>query len=153
MLNTLNIVLVHPQIPPNTGNIARLCAGFQCTLHLIHPLGFTIDDRTLKRAGLDYWPLVPLKEHASLEDFFKTENPTSFYLLTTKSKRSYTSVSFKKGDYLLFGAETTGLSTDLLQAHSERTLTIPMKGAIRSFNLSSAVAMVVGEGLRQLGEV
>ncbi len=146
----INVVLVEPQIPPNTGNIARLCAALSCPLHLVKPLGFSTDDRTLKRAGLDYWPHVDLTYHESLGDFYTQYSTGNFYYLTTRSKRPYTSATFKKGDFLFFGSETAGLSKALLDENQERTLTIPMTGAVRSLNLSSAVAMVVGEAMRQL---
>ncbi|MBI4412584.1 MAG: tRNA (cytidine(34)-2'-O)-methyltransferase [Deltaproteobacteria bacterium] len=146
----IHVVLVEPQIPPNTGNIARLCAGLGLSLHLIKPLGFSLSDRYLKRAGLDYWPHVKLHVHDSW-DAFRQEYPEgNFYYLTTKSKRPYTSVQFQKGDFLVFGSETTGLPAKLLTASLDNTLTIPITGPIRSFNLSSTVAMVVGEAVRQI---
>ncbi|MBX7148276.1 tRNA (cytidine(34)-2'-O)-methyltransferase [bacterium] len=148
----LNIVLVNPQIPPNTGNIARLCAGLSLKLHLVKPLGFSTDDRYLKRAGLDYWEHVNLTYHESFEALQQQYPTGRYYYLTTKSKRPYTSVSFKENDFLVFGPETAGLSKDLLEKNADYTLTIPMTGPIRSFNLSSSVAMVAGEALRQIRE-
>lgn len=145
-----NIVLVEPEIPPNTGNIARLCAAFGLILHLIKPLGFSIDDKTLKRAGLDYWPHVDLVIHDSFDDFFTCYPKGNFYYLTTKSKLSYTSISYQKGDFLIFGRETKGLPVKLLEKNWNRSLVIPMTGPVRSLNLSSAVAIVAGEALRQI---
>ncbi|OGQ08034.1 MAG: tRNA (uridine(34)/cytosine(34)/5-carboxymethylaminomethyluridine(34)-2'-O)-methyltransferase TrmL [Deltaproteobacteria bacterium RIFCSPLOWO2_12_FULL_40_28] len=144
-----NIVLVEPQIPPNTGNIARLCAGLDGKLHLVKPLGFSTEDRYLKRAGLDYWPHVQLEYHNSLEDLKAIYLKSHFFYFTTKSNRLYTQAKFQEGDFLVFGSETKGLSKKILEENAEHTFTIPMTGKIRSLNLSSAVAMVVGEALRQ----
>lgn len=146
----LNIVLVNPQIPPNTGNIARLCAAMRLKLHLVHPLGFSLEDRYLKRAGLDYWPHVDLENHDSLDALWKKYKEGRFYYLTTKAVESYTSAGFEKGDFLVFGAETTGLSKEILEPNWKQALTIVMTGDVRSLNLSSAVAMVTGEALRQI---
>lgn len=146
----IHVVLVEPQIPPNTGNIARFCAALSCRLHLIHPLGFSLEDRYLKRAGLDYWPHVELYQHESLNHFLNSYPQGHFYYLTTKSNRPYTSASFKEGDFLFFGSETKGLPDKLLQANLEKTLTIPMTGSVRSLNLSSSVAIVASEALRQI---
>lgn len=146
----LNIVLVEPQIPPNTGNIARLCAAMSCSLHLVKPLGFSTDDRYMKRAGLDYWPHVQLTYHDSLSELQANNLGQRFYYLTTKSSRPYTSVSFQKGDWLVFGSETKGLPESVLNENAETVLTIPMNGLVRSLNLSSTVAMVVGEAVRQI---
>lgn len=146
----IHIVLVEPQIPPNTGNVARLCAALSCPLHLVKPLGFSTDDRTLKRAGLDYWPHVDVHYHDSLKDLKNEFSNHPFYYLTTKSKRPYTDVTFKKGDFLVFGSETRGLPEIILKQNPENSLTIPMTGQVRSLNLSSSVAMVVGEAMRQL---
>ncbi|MBI2340764.1 MAG: tRNA (cytidine(34)-2'-O)-methyltransferase [Deltaproteobacteria bacterium] len=146
----IHVVLVEPQIPPNTGNIARLCAGLSLPLHLVRPLGFKLTDRYLKRAGLDYWPHVDLHVHESWKAFREEFSRGNFYYLTTKSKRPYTSVEFKKGDFLVFGSETKGLPASLLKENTDRLLTIPIDDNIRSFNLSSAVAMVVGEAVRQI---
>lgn len=147
----LHIVLVEPQIPPNTGNIARLCAALGLSLHLVEPLGFSTEDRYLKRAGLDYWPHVDLHYHKSL-NALKEEYPNArFFYLSKKVKRSYTEAIFHDGDFLVFGSETKGLCETLLEKNKESCLTIPMKQpAVRSLNLSSAVAMVVGEALRQI---
>ncbi len=144
-----HIVLIEPQIPPNTGNIARLCAAMELTLHLVKPLGFLTDDKTLKRAGLDYWPHVDLVYHDSLDAFFERYPKENFYYLTTKSSNPYTAVSYQKGDFLIFGCETKGLPKTLLEKNKDRALVIPMTGKVRSLNLSSAVAIVAGEALRQ----
>lgn len=148
----IHIVLVEPQIPPNTGNVARLCAAMGLPLHLVKPLGFDTDDKTLKRAGLDYWEHVEVHYHSSLEELWAEYPNKNFYYLTTKSNRPYTSIQFRKGDFLVFGSETKGLSESVLKANAEKTLTIPMTGKVRSLNLSSTVAMVVGEAIRQLRE-
>jgi tRNA (cytidine/uridine-2'-O-)-methyltransferase len=146
----INIVLVYPQIPPNTGNVARLSAGLGLKLHLVKPLGFSTDDRYLKRAGLDYWPHVDLTYHESLEEFFASNPDGNFYFCTTKTKRAYTAIKYQPNDFLLFGSETKGLPESLLKQNESKTITIPMNGKIRSFNLSSAVSMITGEALRQL---
>lgn len=143
------IVLVEPEIPPNTGNIARLCLATGSTLHLVEPLGFSLDDRALKRAGLDYWPEVDVRLWPSLADLMESMDPSArcFYL-TTKASRPYWDQSFQSGDYLFFGRETRGLPESLLAAHPETCLTIPMESA-RSLNLATAVGIVLYEGIRQ----
>lgn len=146
----INVVLVEPQIPPNTGNIARLCGALDCRLHLVKPLGFSTDDRTLKRAGLDYWPFVQISYHDSLGCFYEGNRVGRFFYVTTKSSRSYTEVLYRRGDFLVFGSETKGLPENLLVENMDKTITIPMTGKVRSLNLSSAVAMTVGEALRQI---
>jgi tRNA (cytidine/uridine-2'-O-)-methyltransferase len=145
-----NVVLVEPEIPPNTGNIGRLCLATGSTLHLVKPLGFSIDDRTLKRAGLDYWKEVDVRLWDSFDEL-RRANATSarFFLLTTKSKRAYYKVSFRAGDFLVFGRETKGLPESLLATHPEDLLTIPMRGT-RSLNLATAVGIVLFEAVRQL---
>lgn len=144
-----HVVLVEPEIPPNTGNIARTCAATGCVLHLIKPLGFSVDDKALKRAGLDYWHLLDIRMYDNLEHFFR-ENPDGpYYYLTTKAPRAYTDVSFADGSYLMFGKETRGLPEELLIEHPERCLRVPMREGIRSLNLSNSVAIVVFEALRQ----
>jgi tRNA (cytidine/uridine-2'-O-)-methyltransferase len=145
-----NVVLVEPEIPPNTGNIGRLCLATGSTLHLVKPLGFSIDDRTLKRAGLDYWKEVDLHLWDSLEDLRQSrESDSRFFFLTTKSKRAYYDVHFRAGDFLVFGRETKGLPESLLAAHPDELLTIPMQGT-RSLNLATAVGIVLFEAVRQL---
>jgi tRNA (cytidine/uridine-2'-O-)-methyltransferase len=145
-----NVVLVEPEIPPNTGNIGRLCLATGSTLHLVKPLGFAMDDRTLKRAGLDYWKEVQVQLWDSFQDLRATVPPAArFFLLTTKSKRAYYDVNFQPGDFLVFGRETKGLPEPLLAQHSGELLTIPMQGT-RSLNLATAVGIVLFEAMRQL---
>jgi len=144
-----NVVLVEPEIPPNTGNIGRLCLATGSRLHLIKPLGFAIDDRTLKRAGLDYWKEVDVRLWDSFEELLKAEEQkASLFFLTTKSDRAYYDVRFRPGDFLVFGRETKGLPEAMLAANQERLLTIPMEGT-RSLNLATAVAIVLFEAMRQ----
>jgi tRNA (cytidine/uridine-2'-O-)-methyltransferase len=145
-----NVVLVEPEIPPNTGNIGRLCLATGSTLHLVKPLGFSIDDRTLKRAGLDYWKEVEVQMWDSFEQLQEGRNRNArFFFLTTKSKRAYYNVSFRAGDFLVFGRETKGLPEPLLAAHPDELLTIPMRGT-RSLNLATAVGIVLFEAIRQV---
>jgi tRNA (cytidine/uridine-2'-O-)-methyltransferase len=144
-----NVVLIEPEIPPNTGNIGRLCLATGSTLHLVKPLGFSIDDRELKRAGLDYWKDVNVRLWESFADLERVREPdASLFLLTTKSSRAYYDVSFRPGDFLVFGRETKGLSEALLAANVDHLLTIPMEGT-RSLNLATAVAIVLFEAVRQ----
>ena len=144
-----NVVLIEPEIPPNTGNIGRLCLATGSTLHLVKPLGFSIDDRELKRAGLDYWKEVDVRLWDSLEDLQRSQEPTArLFFLTTKSDRAYCDARFQPGDFLVFGRETKGLPEALLAANPEQLLTIPMRGA-RSLNLATAVAIVLFEAVRQ----
>ncbi len=143
-----NVVLVEPEIPPNTGNIGRLCLATGSTLHLVKPLGFSIDDRELKRAGLDYWKEVDVELWDSFADLRARHASGRFYFLTTKSKRAYYDVSFSAGDFLVFGRETKGLPESLLAKHREELLTIPMRGT-RSLNLATAVGIVLFEAMRQ----
>jgi tRNA (cytidine/uridine-2'-O-)-methyltransferase len=152
----LHVALWEPEIPPNTGNIARLCAATGSVLHLIGRLGFRLDDRSLRRAGLDYWDAVDLRRHASFTDFEQvwTEergNPERIFALTTKGKKNYTEVNYEEGDCLLFGGETYGLPAEMLARMENRALTIPMPaGKVRSLNLASAAGIVLYEALRQL---
>ena len=149
----MQVVLLEPEIPPNTGSVARLCAATLTPLHLIEPLGFKIDDRHLKRAGLDYWEFVDLSVHRSWDDFLKKANPAKLLYFSKKAERSYTSVRYDDGDCLVFGPETRGLPQTLLEANAERSFRIPMMGqGVRSLNLSNAVSIVLYEGLRQLGK-
>ena len=144
-----NVVLVEPEIPPNTGNIGRLCLATGSTLHLIRPLGFSIDDRTLKRAGLDYWKEVEVKLWDSFDQLrAERELSARFFFLTTKTNRAYYDVKFGAGDFLVFGRETKGLPEALLAKHAEELLTIPMRGT-RSLNLATAVGIVLFEAMRQ----
>src|SRR3954465_5167043 len=143
-----NVVLVEPEIPPNTGNIGRLCLATGSTLHLVKPLGFSLEDRELKRAGLDYWREVEVRLWDSLVELQAAQSQQRFFFLTTKSKRPYYDVRFRAGDFLVFGRETKGLPENLLAAHSEDLLTIPMRGT-RSLNLATAVGIVLFEAVRQ----
>jgi tRNA (cytidine/uridine-2'-O-)-methyltransferase len=147
----LHIVLIEPEIPPNTGSIARLCGATDTILDLVHPLGFNIDNKHLKRAGLDYWPQVQINHWESLESFLQAQDENSLYFLTTKSACSYTTAQFKPGDKLVFGKETKGLPEDILHLYSDRCLTIPMSNPkIRSLNLAMAAGIVLYEALRQI---
>jgi tRNA (cytidine/uridine-2'-O-)-methyltransferase len=148
---TIHIVLVEPEIPPNTGNIARSCAATGAKLHLVKPLGFSIDDKTLKRAGLDYWPYVELEVHESLEEFLKKYKDMPMYLATTKGVRRYTDVSYEENAMLLFGKETAGLPRTLIEEYKDRTIRIPMSKdtRLRSLNLSNSASIVLFEALRQ----
>ena len=146
----LNIVLLSPEIHQNTGNIARTCAATGTRLHLIEPLGFEITDKALRRAGLDSWYLLDVKIHPSLEEFFRSEQPERFHLLSTKAPRCYTEAEFHDGDYLIFGPESKGLPEDFLEANRLHCIKIPMLEEARSLNLSNAVAITVYEALRQL---
>ncbi len=147
-----NVVLVEPEIPPNTGNIGRLCLATGSHLHLIKPLGFSLDDRALKRAGLDYWREVQVTLWDSFEEL-RARNPDArYWLLTTKSKRSYWTQRFQSGDFLVFGRETKGLPEPLLAAHPDELLTIPMTQQTRSLNLATAVGIVLYEAVRQCAE-
>lgn len=146
----LHVVLVEPEIPPNTGTIGRLCLATGSALHLVGPLGFDLDDRTLKRAGLDYWPEVDCRRWKSLEELQSAADPGArFFYLTTKSEQPYWNQSFLDGDYLVFGRETRGLPESLLAAHPEHCLTIPQRG-VRSLNLAVATGIVLYEAVRQL---
>lgn len=146
----LNIVLVEPEIPNNTGNIGRLCVGTESRLHLIHPLGFLIDDKNLKRSGLDYWVHLDVSEYAGVEEWMEVIPDTSrVFLMSSHAEKSYLDIDFKDGDWLVFGKESVGLSKDVL-ALFENHLTIPMSKLIRSFNIANSVAFVVGEAKRQI---
>ncbi len=147
-MNRLNVVLVEPEIPQNTGNISRTCAATGTALHLIRPLGFELSDRYLKRAGLDYWQFLDLSVYDSLDDFFE-KNEGEFWFFTTKGQRNYTEPEFCNNTYLFFGKETAGLPEPLLKKNPERCLRLPMLERIRSLNLSNTVAVGVYEVLRQ----
>ena len=146
----LNIVLVEPEIPQNCGNIARTCAATRCRLHLIRPLGFDISEKAVKRAGLDYWNLVEVRDYENLEDFFAKNQVRQMWCLSTKAPRCYTEADFEDECYLFFGKETKGLPEDFLEAHRQSCIRIPMRQEARSLNLSNAVAITVFEALRQL---
>lgn len=144
-----NVVLIRPEIPPNTGNIGRLCLATRSTLHLVKPLGFSLDDRQLKRAGLDYWDEVSLKLWESFDALRRSQSrDANYFFLTTKSKRPYYEVRFQRDDFLVFGPETKGLPENLLMANEDRCISIPMHGT-RSLNLANAVAVVLFEAVRQ----
>lgn len=149
----LNLVLYQPEIPANTGNLIRLSANLGATLHLIHPLGFSLDEKSVRRAGLDYHELAVVREHASYEDFLRTEQPAHLYGLSTKGQRLYTEVSYQAGDYLMFGQETRGLPEEIRQSLGERLIRVPMRPGCRSINLSNTAALVAYEAWRQLGFV
>ncbi len=147
----LNVVLVEPEIPSNTGNIVRTCAATGARLHIIKPMGFTPDDKKLKRAGLDYWHFMDITYYENLQEFFEKtnkENATYFYF-TTKAKQTYSKVDYQDNCYLLFGKETKGLPEELLIKNPERCVRLPMMGEIRSLNLSNTVCVAVYETLRQ----
>ncbi len=146
----LNIVLVEPEIPQNCGNIARTCAATGARLHLIHPLGFDVSEKAVKRAGLDYWHMVEVFEYQSLADFFEKNEVRQMWCLSTKAPRSYTESDFSDNCYLFFGKETKGLPEAFLEQHYDSCIRIPMRPDARSLNLSNAVAITVFEALRQL---
>lgn len=147
----IHVALVEPEIPPNTGNIARLCAATFTDLHIIGATGFRMDDRTLKRAGLDYWNEVKLHRHLDLERLYNSLPDSRFLYFTTKTKKSYAEWKYEKGDCLIFGRETRGLPEDLLEKNRERCLTIPMPNEnVRSLNLATSVGIAVYEALRQI---
>lgn len=156
-LPPLQIVLVEPEIPPNTGNIARLCAATGAHLHLVEPLGFRIDEQAVRRAGLDYWPLVQLSTHpdyATARARIAASNPGGrHFLFTGKAERSYLDVQWRPGDALVFGKESVGLPEALLAQHTEELVGIPTLGPVRSLNLANAVSIALYEALRQLGEL
>lgn len=146
-----NIALFEPEIPPNTGNIIRLCANTGCALHLIHPLGFSVDDKHLRRAGLDYHQHVTIKEYKNFNAFLQTMPTARIFAVETCGKKNYSEIKYQSGDVLLFGPETRGLpQTVLTKIPEEQTIKIPMRPSIRSLNLSNAVAVVVYEAWRQM---
>ncbi len=145
-----NIVLVEPEIPQNTGNIVRTCAVTGCNLHLVKPLGFSIEDKYLKRAGLDYWNSVKITIYENLNDFFVANSVGPFYLSTTKGRKNYTDVNYADNCYILFGKETAGLPKCLINNNLDKCIKVPMKKGERSLNLSNTVAIVVYEALRQI---
>ena len=147
----LNVVLVEPEIPQNTGNISRTCAATGCSLHMVKPFGFELSDKHLKRAGLDYWQYLDVHYYDSLADFFEKNKGANFYFMSTKGNKVYSDVSFKEGDFLVFGKESHGLPEPLLKDNYDKTLRIPMWGNLRSLNLSNSVAITVYEAFRQNG--
>ncbi|MCI8645681.1 MAG: tRNA (uridine(34)/cytosine(34)/5-carboxymethylaminomethyluridine(34)-2'-O)-methyltransferase TrmL [Firmicutes bacterium] len=148
----IHIVLVEPEIPPNTGNIARSCAATGSVLHLVEPLGFSVDDKSLKRAGLDYWPFVKVEMHKNLDAFLEQYEGKRMYLATTKGEKLYTDVCYEDEDMLLFGRETAGLPAALIEKYRKQTVRIPMSKdtRLRSFNLSNSANIILFEALRQL---
>ena len=152
---SFHIVFVEPEIPPNTGNIARTCAATDTVLHLVEPLGFKIDDKSLKRAGLDYWPFVKLEVHESLDAFMAKygQGDRRLFLATTKGGRIYTEPEYRDGDMFLFGKETAGLPRDFIAQHANTAIRIPMSAdtRLRSFNLANSANIILFEALRQLG--
>lgn len=148
----MHVALYEPEIPPNTGNIARLCAATGTDLHIVGVTGFRMDDRTLKRAGLDYWEHVSLSRHVDLHELYSSLPDSRFFYLTTKATRPYADISYRPSDCLVFGPETRGLPEDLLKSRPESCLTIPMPSPkVRSLNLATSVAIVLYEALRQQG--
>lgn len=145
----LNIVLVEPEIPQNTGNIARTCAATGASLHLVEPMGFKVDDKKLKRAGLDYWHLLDITYYKNLDDFFEKNKDGKFYYFSTKADKTYADIDYPDNSFLVFGKETKGLPEDLLFANHDTTVRIPMISDARSLNLSNSVAIGVYEVLRQ----
>ena len=147
----LHIALCEPEIPPNTGNIARLCVATGASLHLIGRLGFHLDDRSLRRAGIDYWHELSVQRHTSLEEFEAVYPSSRLFCFSAKAKRPYTQAAYQRGDVLLFGGESQGLPDSVLARHADRALCIPMPaGKVRSLNLATAVGIVLYEALRQL---
>lgn len=147
----LNIALVEPEIPQNTGNISRTCAVTGTGLHLIRPLGFTIDDKHLKRAGLDYWPMLDLHYYDSYADFEAARAGSRMWFFSTHAEKLYTDVEYRDGDFLVFGKETAGLGPAILSKHPDHAVRLPMRPELRSLNLSNAAAVALYEALRQLG--
>ena len=147
---SLNIVLIEPEIPQNTGNIARTCAAIGAKLHLVHPLGFDISEKAVKRAGLDYWDKLEIIEYKNIEELKEFAKDKNIYLLSTKAKRVYTDVKYEDDSYLVFGPETRGIPEDYILDNFDKAVRIPMRNNIRSLNLSNSVAIVAYEAERQL---
>ncbi len=148
---SFKVVLYQPEIPANTGNIGRLCVGSGAELHIIKPMRFILSDKHLKRAGLDYWDKLTLVIHDSYEDFIAKYPDTNIYYCTTKTDKLYTDIEFKDGDALIFGPESRGIPEDILFAHKEMNITIPMTDNIRSINLANSVGIILYEAWRQVG--
>ncbi|MBO7354090.1 MAG: tRNA (cytidine(34)-2'-O)-methyltransferase [Lachnospiraceae bacterium] len=147
----MNIVLLEPEIPANTGNIGRTCVATGSTLHLIKPLGFSLAEKELKRAGLDYWPKLKYKVYENYADFLEQNPGVRIHFATTKAKKVYTAASFGQDDYIMFGKESAGIPEEILLENQEMCIRIPMIGDIRSLNLGNSVAIVLYEALRQNG--
>lgn len=149
---SFHIVLVEPQIPNNTGNIGRLGVATHSRLHLVHPLGFELTDARVKRAGLDYWPDLELVEHATFDDWYSgVKDQSRVFFFSARAEQSFYDLQLQPGDSLVFGKEAEGLSPEIQERFKDQLVTIPFPGKVRSFNLANAVAMVLGEGMRQLG--
>lgn len=149
--NILHIVLLEPEIPQNAGNIARTCAVTHSVLHLIKPLGFSVEDKYLKRAGLDYWKLLDIRYYDNFQDFLEKNPGAKLWMATTKAQKVYTEVSFGENDYIMFGRESAGIPEEILLQYPETAIRIPMLEAARSLNLSNSVAIMIYEALRQQG--
>lgn len=147
----MHIVLVEPEIPANTGNISRTCAATGCVLHLVRPLGFSTDDSQLKRAGLDYWHLLDIRYHDSIQELWDKHPEGRFFYASTKGGQRYTDITYQPDDFLVFGKETKGLSKEILEPNLDSVVRIPIRADARSLNLSNAVAIVAFEAYRQLG--
>lgn len=147
----MHIVLLEPEIPQNAGNIARTCAVTNSVLHLIKPLGFSVEDKYLKRAGLDYWKLLDIRYYENFQDFLDKNPGIRLWMATTKAKHVYSDVEYTEDDYIMFGRESAGIPEEILMAHEATTIRIPMLEAARSLNLSNSVAIVLYEACRQLG--
>lgn len=145
----LHIVLFEPEIPQNTGNIARTCAAVGATLHLVHPLGFSLSEKHLKRAGLDYWPLLTIHEYANIDQFLALMGKENLYFFTTKAERCYTDIQYPEETYIVFGRESAGIPESVLVQHRDSCIRIPMRSEARSLNLSNTVAIATYEYLRQ----
>lgn len=145
-----HIVLVHPDIPNNTGNIGRLCVATKCKLHLIHPLGFSLDEKAVRRAGIDWWKDVSVNEYDDWDSFEKINQQGSYYFFSKFSSQSYFSINYKQGDYLIFGSETSGLPEAIKNKYQDSLFRIPMPGEARSLNLANSASIGIYEGIRQL---
>ena len=148
---SLNIVLLEPEMPANTGNIGRTCVATGTVLHLIEPLGFHLDDRSIKRAGMDYWHKLDVRRYINYEDFLEKNPGAIIYMATTKARKVYTEVSYEDDCYIMFGKESAGIPEEILKQNKERCVRIPMNEEIRSLNLSNSVAIMLYEALRQQG--
>lgn len=147
----MNIVLLEPEIPANTGNIGRTCVATGTRLHLIEPLGFHLDEKSIKRAGMDYWPQLDVRRYVNYREFLETNRPRRIFMATTKALRTYTDVTYEEDDYIMFGKESAGIPEEILVENESTCIRIPMLPDIRSLNLSNSVAVVLYEALRQLG--
>ena len=147
----LNIVLLEPEMPANTGNIGRTCVATGTVLHLIEPLGFHLDDRSIKRAGMDYWQKLDVRRYINYEDFLEKNPGAIIYMATTKARKVYTEVAYEDDCYIMFGKESAGIPEEILKQNKERCVRIPMNEEIRSLNLSNSVAIMLYEALRQQG--